>query len=180
MLRPAPAAWLLLVAGLLLPARAFAGDFAEAAARGTAQAFWFALGAGFLTSLTPCVYPMIPITVSIFGARGASSRARACLLATAYVAGIAVMFGTLGTTFALLGKAFGTFLATPWVVVPLALLFFAMAASMFGAFDLALPSRLQQRLSQVGGRGFLGAFLMGLVGGLIAAPCTGPPLAGIL
>jgi len=123
---------------------------------------------------------MIPITVSIFGARATSSRARAFLLATAYVAGIAVMFGALGTTFALLGKAFGTFLANPWIVVPLALFFFAMAASMFGAFDLALPAPLQERLSRVGGRGFLGAFLMGLVGGLIAAPCTGPPLAGIL
>jgi thiol:disulfide interchange protein DsbD len=96
------------------------------------------------------------------------------------VAGIAVMFGTLGTSFALLGKAFGTFLANPWVVVPLALFFFAMAASMFGAFDLALPASMQERLSRVGGRGFAGAFLMGLVGGLIAAPCTGPPLAGIL
>jgi thiol:disulfide interchange protein DsbD len=179
-LRPTAASWLSLAAGLLTPSTARAGDFAEAAARGTTQAFLFALTAGFLTSLTPCVYPMIPITVSIFGARGTSSRPRAFLLATAYVAGIAVMFGGLGTTFALLGKAFGTFLANPWVVVPLALFFFAMAASMFGAFDLALPASLQERLSRVGGRGFAGAFLMGLVGGLIAAPCTGPPLAGIL
>jgi len=90
------------------------------------------------------------------------------------------MFGTLGTTFALLGKAFGTFLANPLVVVPLALFFFVMAASMFGAFDLTLPATVHERLSRVGGRGFAGAFLMGLVGGLIAAPCTGPPLAGIL
>ena len=123
---------------------------------------------------------MIPITISVFGARGATSRGRAFLLATAYVAGIAVMFGTLGTTFALLGKAFGTFLANPFVVVPLALFFFAMAASMFGAFDLTLPAPVHERLARVGGRGFAGAFLMGLVGGLIAAPCTGPPLAGIL
>jgi thiol:disulfide interchange protein DsbD len=65
-------------------------------------------------------------------------------------------------------------------VVPLALFFMAMAASMFGAFELALPMGLQQRLSQVGGKGYGGALLMGLVGGLIAAPCTGPPLAGIL
>jgi len=164
----------------LLPSSAFAADFAAAASRGTIHAFLFALTAGFLTSLTPCVYPMIPITISIFGGRGASSRARSFLLATAYVTGIAVMFGGLGTTFALLGKAFGTFLANPWVVVPLAMFFFAMAASMFGAFDLALPAALQERLSRVGGRGFAGAFLMGLVGGLIAAPCTGPPLAGIL
>jgi thiol:disulfide interchange protein DsbD len=181
--RRQPARWLLVFAGLaaiLLPLGAYAGDFADAAKRGTAHAFIFALTAGFLTSLTPCVYPMIPITISIFGAAGASSRRRAFLLATAYVAGIAVMFGSLGTTFALLGKAFGTFLANPWVVVPLTVFFFAMAASMFGAFDLALPAPVQARLSRVGGRGFAGAFLMGLVGGLIAAPCTGPPLAGIL
>ncbi|MBN2573290.1 MAG: thioredoxin family protein [Deltaproteobacteria bacterium] len=175
--------WAAVLVGLpatLPPLCAGAGDFTEAASRGTAHAFLFALTAGFLTSLTPCVYPMIPITVSIFGGRGVSSRAWAFVLATAYVAGIAVMFGTLGTTFALLGKAFGTFLANPWVVVPLAILFFAMAASMFGAFDLALPAALQGRLSRVGGRGLPGAFSMGLVGGLIAAPCTGPPLAGIL
>jgi thiol:disulfide interchange protein DsbD len=169
-----------ILAMFMFPAGAQAGDFAAAANRGTLHAFVFALTAGFLTSLTPCVYPMIPITISIFGARGAASRGRAFLLATAYVAGIAAMFGTLGTTFALLGRAFGTFLANPFVVVPLALFFFAMAASMFGAFDLTLPASLHGRLSRIGGRGFIGAFLMGLVGGLIAAPCTGPPLAGIL
>jgi len=96
------------------------------------------------------------------------------------VAGIALLFGVLGTTFGLVGKAFGTFLANPWVVVPLAVFFVALALSMFGAFELGLPQGLQQRLSRVGGRGFAGAFLMGLVAGLIAAPCTGPPLAGLL
>jgi thiol:disulfide interchange protein DsbD len=153
--------------------------FAEAAGRGMGSAFVFALTAGLLTALTPCVYPMIPITISIFGGRGVSRR-RSFGLATLYVAGIATMFGTLGTVFALLGKAFGTYLASPWVVIPLALFFLAMAASMFGAFELALPMGLQQRLARVGGRGAGGVFLMGLVGGLIAAPCTGPPLAGIL
>jgi len=140
----------------------------------------FALTAGLLTALTPCVYPMIPITISIFGAKAGVSRARALALATFYVAGIAAMFGTLGTVFALLGKAFGTFLANPWVIVPLALFFVAMALSMFGAFELTVPAPLQARLSRVGGRGFGGAFLMGVVGGIIAAPCTGPPLAAIL
>jgi len=158
---------------------AHAETFAEAAGGGTGRAFFFALTAGLLTALTPCVYPMIPITISIFGGRGVR-RARALALATLYVAGIAVMFGTLGTIFAMVGKAFGSFLANPWVIVPLALFFAAMAASMFGAFELALPSGLQQRLSHVGGRSPGGVFLMGMVGGLIAAPCTGPPLAGIL
>ena len=140
----------------------------------------FALTYGFLTALTPCVYPMIPITVSIFGARAGVPRSRALVLATAYVLGIAGMFGTLGTTFGLVGRAFGTFLANPWVIVPLALFFVAMGLSMFGAFEVALPSELQARLSRIGGRGVVGAFLMGLVAGIIAAPCTGPPLASLL
>jgi thiol:disulfide interchange protein DsbD len=138
-----------------------------------------ALVAGLLTALTPCVLPMVPITLSIFGAKGVS-RARSTALASAYVAGIAILFGILGTSFALLGKAFGAYLGNPWFVVPLALFFVAMATSMFGAFELALPQGMQQRLSRVGGRGFGGAFLMGLVAGLIAAPCTGPPLASLL
>jgi thiol:disulfide interchange protein DsbD len=164
---------------LLGLASAHAASFAEAASGGMASAFLFAFTAGLLTALTPCVYPMIPITISIFGGKGVP-RARALLLATLYVAGIAVMFGTLGTVFALVGKAFGSFLANPWVIVPLALFFALMAASMFGAFELALPASVQGRLNRVGGRSAGGAFLMGLVGGLIAAPCTGPPLAGIL
>ena len=164
---------------LLGIATAHAGTFAQAASSGMASAFLFAFTAGLLTALTPCVYPMIPITISIFGGKGVP-RGRALLLASLYVAGIAVMFGTLGTIFALVGKAFGSFLANPWVIVPLALFFALMAVSMFGAFELALPSSVQERLNRVGGRNAGGAFLMGLVGGLIAAPCTGPPLAGIL
>ena len=136
---------------------------------------------GFLTSLTPCVYPMISITVSLFGARGDDvPRTRAMALAAMYVAGIGVMYTGLGVSFALAGRAFGTFMASPWVMVPIALLFLAMAASMFGAFELALPAGLQTKLSGVGGKGFFGAFAMGMVGGIIAAPCTGPVLASVL
>ncbi|MDB4969054.1 MAG: Protein-disulfide reductase [Myxococcales bacterium] len=136
---------------------------------------------GFLTSLTPCVYPLIPITVSLFGARGDDvPRRRAIALASLYVAGIGVMYAILGIGSALAGRAFGTFMANPWVMAPIAALFAIMAASMFGAFELALPSSLQQRVSKIGGRGFAGAFAMGLVGGIIAAPCTGPVLASIL
>jgi thiol:disulfide interchange protein DsbD len=158
---------------------AHAETFAEAAARGVGPMFFFAFTTGFLTSLTGCVYPMIPITISIFGGKGVS-RGRAFALATAYVAGMATMYGSLGTTVALLGKAFGTTLANPWVVVPIALLFAAMGASLFGAFEISLPQGLQQRLNKVGGRGFSGAFLMGLVGGIIASPCSAPPLVGML
>jgi len=139
-----------------------------------------ALFTGLLTGLSPCVYPMIPITLAIFGVKAGTPRTRALLLASAYVAGIAVMFGALGTICGLSGRKFGAYLGSPWVVWPLALFFAAMGLSMFGAFEVALPSGLQARLSRVGGRGFGGAFLMGLVGGIIAAPCTGPPLLSLL
>jgi thiol:disulfide interchange protein DsbD len=150
-------------------------------AHGVLWAFVTVFVGGFLTSLTPCVYPMISITVSLFGARGEDvPRRRAMALAATYVAGIGVMYTGLGVSFALAGRAFGTFMSSPYVMVPIAILFFVMAASMFGAFELALPPALQTRLSGVGGKGFAGAFLMGLVGGIIAAPCTGPVLASVL
>jgi len=136
---------------------------------------------GVLTSLTPCVYPLIPITLSIFGARGDEvKRGRAIALAAAYVGGIAAMYTSLGIFFALAGRAFGTFMASPVVIVPIAIVFLIMAASMFGAFEMNLPPAVQERLNRVGGAGFPGAFGMGLVSGVIAAPCTGPVLASIL
>src|SRR5437899_1341582 len=135
---------------------------------------------GILTSLTPCVYPLIPITVSIFGARQAEHRGRSIALSATYVAGIAAMFSALGLFAALSGKAFGTFLSSPAVIAVLATFMVALAGSMFGAFEIALPSGLQQRLSSVRAAGFAGAFGMGLVAGIIAAPCTGPVLAGVL
>ncbi len=155
----------------------------DAQAHGWVFVVFGAFGAGFLTSLTPCVYPMIPITLAIFGARGKDvPRSRAITLAIAYVGGMCTMYAALGVTFAMIGKAgaFGTQLASPYVVFPLAILFLTLAASMFGAFDLNLPAGIQARLNRIGGKGFGGAFAMGLVGGLIAAPCTGPFLASLL
>lgn len=137
-------------------------------------------GAGLLTSLTPCVYPMIAITVSVFGARKAKSRAEGAALSGAFVLGIAALFTPLGIVSALTGAAMGSTNANPYVMIPLALLFVAMAMSMFGAFDLALPDSLQNRLVQVGGSGYRGAFLIGFVNGLVAAPCTGPVLTVLL
>lgn len=135
---------------------------------------------GFLTSLTPCVYPLIPITVGVFGARQAESKGRALLLTTSYVVGMGLVFSVLGVFAALSGKAFGSVLGNTWVVVGLAIFKVALASSMFGAFELALPSSLAAKLSRVGGGGILGAMLMGSVAGFLAAPCTGPVLAGVL
>jgi thiol:disulfide interchange protein DsbD len=177
--------WLVAAVVLLVPAIAGADDgtFATYQERGWVWMFLGAFGMGFVTSLTPCVYPMIPITLAIFGARGDNvSKGRAIALATAYVGGMGLTYSILGVTMALVGKAtdFGSQLHSPWVVFPLVILFLVLALSMFGAFELQLPSGIQARLNQVGGKGFGGAFGMGLVGGLIAAPCTGPFLIGLL
>ena len=157
------------------------GPFSEALQGGSySGALGLIFLAGLATSLTPCVYPMIAITVSVFGARQAESRAKAALLSTSFVLGIAALFTPLGVISALTGNAFGSALASPWVVGALAALFTTMALSMFGLFDIALPASLQNRLAQAGGFGVRGAFVLGFVNGLIAAPCTGPVLAVLL
>lgn len=149
-------------------------------AEGSLLAFGVAFAGGLLTSLTPCVYPLIPITVSIFGARSARSRRQAAAVSALYVLGIASMYSALGVGAALTGKAFGSVMQSPWAVGLVAAVLATMAASMFGAFELRLPSAWQARLSGVGGAGLAGAFAMGLVSGIIAAPCTGPVLAAAL
>ncbi len=153
------------------------GDLASGTALGS---LGFAYLGGVLTSLTPCVYPLIPITVSIFGARQAESRWKGFALVSCYVLGIAAMFSGMGLAAASSGAAFGTLLSNRWVLVGLAAFFLVMAASMFGAFELAVPQGLAQRLNRVGGAGYGGAFAMGLVAGIVAAPCTGPVLASLL
>src|SRR5512136_1834234 len=149
-------------------------------AQGSWLAYAVAFGGGVLTSLTPCVYPLIPITVSIFGARQASSRRHAMVLSALYVLGIAITYSALGVGAALTGKAFGSVMQNPLVIGAVALVFATMAASMFGAFELQLPASMQARLQGVGGAGYLGALGMGLVAGIVAAPCTGPVLAAAL
>lgn len=158
----------------------FAADLSE---QGYLLTYLFCFVFGLGASFTPCVFPMIPIVVGIFGARDeAVTRRRAFALATAYVLGMGVVFSALGIVFAMLGKAGdqGQILANPYVVIPLVAFYVVLAVSMFGAFDINLPSGLQQRLARVGGKGYGGAFAMGMVGGFTAAPCTGPFLAGLL
>lgn len=136
--------------------------------------------AGIMSSLTPCVYPLIPITVSIFGARGAESRMEAFGLSVVYVLGIVVTYSVLGVLAASLGWVFGGAMQSAWVVGAIALLFFVLGFASLGLIPFRLPGDLQTKLSQRQGTGIAGAFGMGLVAGVIAAPCVGPIVAGIL
>src|SRR5687768_13024513 len=133
---------------------------AAAAAPSTMSRAIEAFGWGFGTSLTPCVYPMIAITVSVFGARQAKSKGEAALLSTAFVLGMAVLFTILFTVAGLTGGMFGAFLQSKGVQIAFGVLFLVLAASMFGAFELQLPDSVMQRLSSVGGVGFGGAFTL--------------------
>jgi thiol:disulfide interchange protein DsbD len=154
--------------------------FSAAMAKGPLYAGLAAFASGFLVSLTPCVYPMVAVTVSVFGARQATSRAQGALLSAAFVAGIIAMFVPLGVVAGLTGSLAGAVLQSAWVVGGISALFLVMAAAMFGAFELDIPSSLKNKLAEVGGAGYLGAFFLGVACGPIAAPCTGPFLTGIL
>jgi thioredoxin:protein disulfide reductase len=170
----------------VLPSLLPTGPTAGLDAAGLLRSGSFAVGAavvfagGLLTALTPCVYPLIPITVSVFGARKAEGRARSLALTGAYIVGMGLVFSALGVLAAKTGQAFGSLLGHPLAVGGLALFLLLLASSMFGAFELELPPRLQERLSGVGGSGVVGALLMGSVSGFLAAPCTGPVLTGLL
>ena len=154
--------------------------FTAALSQGPLYAALAALVGGLAVSLTPCVYPMIVVTVSVFGAREARSRRQGLALSLAFVLGIVAMFVPLGVVAGMTGGMFGSLLQSRAVVVGISVIFLALAASMFGAFEFTLPSAVANRLARVGGIGYRGAFVLGIVSGIIAAPCTGPVLTGIL
>jgi thiol:disulfide interchange protein len=166
---------------------ALAGEGAGGDALGRALGegrWWWAMAlafvAGLLASLTPCVYPLIPITISVFGAAGAESRAQAFGLSATYVLGIVVTYSTLGVGAAWFGGVFGAAMNSAWVTAGIALLFLVLGVGSMEVVQLSLPGGLQAKLSQRGGAGWVGAFVMGLVAGVIAAPCVGPVVAGVL
>ena len=155
-------------------------QFLSALSKGHLWAFLFVFIGGILTSLTPCVYPLVPITVSVFGAGKDTSRRKSFLLSISYVFGMAVMYSILGVIVASTGSVFGTIMANPIAMGLVCTILIILGLSMLGLFDLQLPMSIQNRLNAVGGSGFGGAFIMGTVAGVIAAPCTGPALGAVL
>lgn len=140
------------------------------------------LGIGL--AFTPCVLPMYPILTSIVLGGGALSHRRALWLSFVYVQGMAVTYTLLGLVVASAGLQFQAALQHPYVLSILSLLFIFLALSMFGLYNLQLPSSLQTKLNQIsqqqqGGR-LSGVFLMGVISGLVCSPCTTAPLSGAL
>jgi thiol:disulfide interchange protein DsbD len=134
--------------------------------------------AGLALNLTPCVFPLIPITVGFFTQQTKDREGSAFPLALAYVVGIATTYSVLGVLAALSGAIFGSALQSPWVVGLIVAVLLSLATSMFGLWELRVPGWAQRA---AGGRsGVFGALIMGLVMGFIAAPCIGPFVVGLL
>jgi len=134
--------------------------------------------AGLALNLTPCVFPLIPITVGFFTQQTKDREGSAFPLALAYVMGIAITYSVLGVLAALSGAIFGSALQSPWVVGLIVVVLLSLATSMFGLWELRVPGWAQRA---AGGRsGVFGALIMGLVMGFVAAPCIGPFVVGLL
>jgi len=141
--------------------------------------------AGVLTSFTPCIYPMIPITAAIVGGQSVDGarapRSRAILLTLTYVLGLALVYSSLGVLAGMTGTLFGSVSTNPWLYFAMANLLLIAALSLLDVIPINIPAPIMQRVSNAGTAGkFSGAFIMGAVSGLVAAPCSAPVMAAVL
>lgn len=145
--------------------------------KGLSLLFVFLSGIGL--NLTPCVYPLIPITISYFGARAGQIKGKPHVHAFAYITGIALTNSLLALLATLTGSMLGSALQKPYVVISISALLFVLALSLFGYWELRIPTRL----GYIIGRelsGYKGSFFIGLCFGVFAAPCAGPFIVGLM
>ena len=147
--------------------------------RGLAFTFVFIFLMGLALNLTPCIYPLIPITISYFGGQAGGRTGRVFGLALLYVLGMSITYSALGLVAAMTGSLFGAALQNPVVVIFIAAILAALALSMFGLWEIRLPMFLATRTGSAK-QGYAGAVVMGLTMGLVAAPCIGPFVLGLL
>jgi cytochrome c-type biogenesis protein len=138
-----------------------------------------------LTSLTPCIYPMIPITAAIVGGQSSTDRStskmRPVLLTFTYVLGLALVYSALGVFAGLTGTLFGSVSTNPWLYFTMANVLILAGLGMLDVLPIRLPAGITQRAATMGTAGrFSGAFAMGAMSGLVAAPCSAPVMAAVL
>ena len=138
--------------------------------------------AGVATSLTPCIYPMIPITAGILGGAGAASRSRGrtALMTFAYVAGLALVYALLGLLAGLTGTLFGAVSSSPWAYFAMANLLLLFGLAMLDVVPVAAPRRIAAWAARLTGDSVGAVFAMGAASGLVAAPCGAPAFAAVL
>lgn len=134
---------------------------------------------GLALNLTPCVYPLIPITIGYFGGQSEGRTSRLFLLGILYVLGLSITYSVVGVVTALSGAVFGSLMQSSLVLILVAAIFVVLSMSMFGFYEFKLPDGL---MAKAGGakQGYVGAFLMGLTMGIVAAPCIGPFVLGLV
>ncbi len=139
----------------------------------------FVFLAGLALNLTPCVYPLIPITIGYFGGQAEGKTSRLVMLGLLYMLGMALTYSVVGVVTSLSGAVFGSLLQNPIVIIVIVLLFIALALSQFGVYEFKLPDSLVAKAGGAKGGAF-GAFFMGLTMGIVAAPCIGPFVLGLV
>jgi len=138
-------------------------------------------GAGLLTSLSPCIYPMIPITAGLLaGGTHAAPRRRAVGLTLTYVTGLALFYAVLGLVAGLSGSLFGTVGSNPWARFVIGNLLFLFGLAMLDVFPVSAPRRLLAWAGSLGGGSYPAVFLLGATSGIVAAPCGAPAFAAVL
>jgi thiol:disulfide interchange protein DsbD len=139
-------------------------------------------GAGLATSLTPCVYPMIPITAGILGGAGSAqrSRGRTLLLTSVYVLGLALVYSSLGVVAGLSGTLFGTVSSSPWALFIMGNLLLVFGLALLDVFSVNAPARMALWARRLTGDSVGSVFALGAASGLVAAPCGAPAFAAVL
>ncbi|MCW8809946.1 MAG: thioredoxin fold domain-containing protein [Ignavibacteriaceae bacterium] len=140
--------------------------------------FFVFLG-GLALNLTPCVYPLIPITIGYFGGQSEGSTTKLFFMGILFILGLAVTYSAIGVITSLTGAVFGALLQNPIVILAVVAVLFVLSLSMFGVYEFKLPDKL---VNKAGGAkaGLYGAFFMGLTMGIVAAPCIGPFVLGLV
>ena len=165
------------------PAGRITGDTAKTSGRfegkGLFLVFLLVFLGGLALNLTPCVYPIIPITISYFGGQSQGKKGSVVAHSVLYVIGMAVTYSILGMIAAFTGSLFGTALQYPPVLIGIALIMIILALSMFNVYELRVPAFLN-KIAGGSRKGFFGTFFMGLTVGIVAAPCIGPFVLGLL
>ncbi len=159
-----------------------AGGLTEALSASPVTAMAAMFGAGVLTSLTPCVYPMIPITSAVIAgtAREDQPKSRTIGLTLTYAVGLATLYATLGALAGLTGQLFGTVSANPWALFAIGNMLVLFALAMLDVVPVPVPKKLLERASASEGGSYGAVFLMGAMSGVVAAPCGAPAFAVVL
>ncbi len=166
-----------------MPALSLAVPLSESLAQRPLLALVTLFGAGLVTSLTPCVYPMIPITAGLLAGTGdaaSRSRRRTVLLTLAYVSGLAFFYAVLGLIAGLTGSLFGTVASSPWARGAIAVLLLIFGLAMLDVLPVRVPQRLAAWAGSLGGGSYPAAFLHGATSGIVAAPCGAPAFGVVL